>query len=79
MATLRSEKLVLVSSEKENCDQIEFVTPESIVAVAAAENAINTVWFIKVKLTKCCNKQPVTEHYKLAIWSHVRYITWDIS
>ena len=51
--SLRSEKLVPVTTEEEDFEVAGFITPESIVAVAAAKNSPDTIWFIKVAEIKC--------------------------
>ena len=56
-----------VAEEEEDCFAEEFVIPESIVAVAAAQNSLDTVWFIKVTETECFSAELVTDDYKHVI------------
>ena len=66
-AVVRSEKLGPVAEEEEDCLAEEFVIPESIVAVAVAQNSLDTVWFIKVTETECFSAELVTDDCKHVI------------
>ena len=54
-AHLRSNEAEFVPSNDDNDNVNSFLTPESIVAIAADKKSIDTIWFIKVIEAECVN------------------------
>ena len=73
-SVLRSQKLYPVTEEQDDTEAMDFITPECIVAVAAPEKDIDTVWFIKVPETGCQNTEPVSDDYNHVIPAGMLYM-----
>ena len=63
-AQLRSSVLAPVAEEVEDCRVDGFIIPESVVAVAAAADATDTIWFVKVTETNCIGERETEDSYK---------------